>query len=162
MDIPKHWKLYQYETLINCAIMAIHKHWWMMPLWDTNEPCNYGHVYKHYAVLWLWILTTHRSSKDTRISPEFGNIYGQYAYKYTWAQLSKMTYTLSSLVSYKWLSCRIIKSTVSKGVNKYMQLIIPTIVLLWHDSTPQSKLSLVYIVCFHWSVSRWGNGEPGN
>ena len=21
-----------------------------MPLWDTNKLCNYGYVYKHYAV----------------------------------------------------------------------------------------------------------------
>ena len=36
------------------------------------------------------------------------------------------------------------------------------IVSLWHDSALQNKFSLVYIVCFHWSMSRWGNGEPGN
>ena len=43
-----------------------------------------------------------------------------------------------------------------------MQLTIPTIVQFWHDSTLQSKISLVYIVCFHWSMSRWGHEGHGN
>ena len=43
-----------------------------------------------------------------------------------------------------------------------MQLIIPTIVQFWHDGTLQIKLSLVYILCFHWSMSRWDDREPVN
>ena len=42
-----------------------------------------------------------------------------------------------------------------------MQLIVPTIVWLWHDGTLKSKFSLVYTGGFHWSMSGWGNGEPG-
>ena len=80
MDIPEHWKLYQHGTLINCAIMDIHKHWWMMPLWDTNGLCNYGHICKHHAVLWLWILIMHRNSKANGISLKLRNVYGQYAH----------------------------------------------------------------------------------
>ena len=40
---------------------------------------------------------------------------------------NKMTYTLSSVILYKQLSCIIIYKS-SKGVNKYMQLIMLTIV----------------------------------
>ena len=149
--------MYQYGTLIK---LCNYRYSWTLMIYTTmghQWTMQYGHVSKHYAILWLLILIT----VAARISLKFKYVSGQYVHKYTWAQLSKMTYTLSSVISYKQLSCIIIYKT-SKGVNKYMQLIIPTIVQLWHDGALQSKLSLVYIVCFHQSMSKWGNGESGN
>ena len=64
-------------------------------------------------------MDTH-NSKTTRISLQFGYVYGQYTHK------SKMTYTQSSVILNEQLSCIIIP----KGVNKYTQLIILAIVWL--------------------------------
>ena len=47
MDIPEHYKLYQHGTLINSAIVNTDtKCHYRTPL----TLCNYGYIYKHYAV----------------------------------------------------------------------------------------------------------------
>ena len=64
------------------------------------------------------------------------------------------------VTSYEQISCIIIKSP--KCDNKYMHLIIHT---LWGcDITVPHKGNShsVWVVSFHQSMSRWGNGEPGN
>ena len=48
-----------------------------MPLWDTNKLYKYGYIYKHYAVLWSWILKMHRDNNATGIFMKFGNVYEQ-------------------------------------------------------------------------------------
>ena len=105
---------------------------------------------KHYMslrTLWTWII-------------------GQYAPEHSYQHDNAF---MSSVVSYKWLTCIVIQSAVyishlkvSININRYPQLIIPTIVWFWHDGTLQGIISLGYIVCFHQSMSRWGNGETGN
>ena len=51
-------------------------------------------------------------------------------------------------------------------VNKYWKRISAadynTIVRFWCDSALKSKIKWVNMEYFHWSMSRWGNGEPEN
>ena len=71
------------------------------------------------------IMDTH-NSKATRISLKFGYIYGHYAHKYTWAQLS-MNDLYSELSHIIWTIIMYNYFKPPKGVNKYMQLIILTL-----------------------------------
>ena len=77
-------------------------------------------------LLCLWIPEMHRNINDTGIFTKFGNVYEQLSNTHT--SVLEHTYLydkalMSFAVTYKQLSCIVIKSAVSishlKGVNKY-------------------------------------------
>ena len=136
------------------TLQTLHQYaaWTLM---DTYKWYNYKHKYQ--CSLWLWTFMTvmlqdYHCSLDT-----FQNT----IHMITWAQYSMND--LSSELNGLYAQLYITIFMSPHGVNKYTRLKKYTyIVRLWHDSVLQTKLSLVYTVFFHQSMSGWGNGEPGN
>ena len=74
--------------------------------------------------VWSWILMTYRSSNVTGIFLKTGNLYEHNQLNYVHMSVPKHSYQndnafMSLVVLYKWLTCIVIQSAVSKGVNKY-------------------------------------------
>ena len=101
------------RTLKNCAIVDIHEHWWLIPLWDIKQG-NWN-----IPAVWinLWTICT--------------QIY--------LSTVTKNDSYSSSVILYEQLLCIIIYKS-SKGVNKCTALIILTFVKLWHDSAPTKQI----------------------
>ena len=159
-------------TLLTCVIMDIHD--------IKMQPC-YLYIHKTQNVyicgtllelenimnMSNWTIHTHIGVPEHRYQWTELRIYDN-----PWSCCHEFT-CIKSLISYdtyKWLKCIVIHPAVS--ISSYKVSInteqICTVaytyhcmVLTWWYPTKQNHFS-EHSVCFHWSMSRWGNEEPGN